>query len=140
MGILAVIKENVVLVNRTNRVLSVKYDGESMALPPGRIENFPKVAIPFAISQNKLQGSEHPYDPTLYTCMIGIEGNPNWPCDPIPEEMLADADKCLQPIDRSGKIHGVEMEPTKVGRKAGFTSFEARASVGAGFDVNRSIE
>jgi hypothetical protein len=70
------------VVNRTARVLNVRFDGQDMNLEPNytetgeRIEgvhNFiPDVAIDFAINQNPVMGSEDRERPTSFLSLVGI--------------------------------------------------------------------
>jgi hypothetical protein len=153
MGVLGNVLESVTLVNRTNRVLTVRYDGEEMKLKPGRTKNFPRVAVAYAQKQNPLMGSQHPYDPTQYISLIGVEVDEDasqvlkdWvqaqrvgDCSPISEEILHVADGKYERVDRSGEFHGEPMAKVKLLRKSGFTAYEAAVAMPDTFDVNKNI-
>ncbi len=153
MGVLGNILESVTLVNRTNRTIEVRYDGEDMKLKPGRTRNFPRVAVPYAQKQNPLMGSQHPYDPTQFISLIGVEVDEHssdalkaWveaqrvgDCSPISDEMMAAADRKYERVDRSGEFHGEPMQKVKLLRKTGFSSFEAKVAMPDDFDINRNI-
>ena len=137
MGVLGNVLESVTLINRSDRTLTVRYDGEEMRLKPGKTLGFPKVAVPYAKKQNPLMGSQHPYDPTRYISLIGVEGVDD--CSPIGAEMLKEADGKYERVDRSGEFHGEPMAKVKLLRKSGFTSYEAQVVMPDSFDVNKNI-
>lgn len=74
--------EQVEIVNRTSKTLSVRYDGQDIELEPNfdekgeklkDVHNFiPLVAAPYAKSQNVLMGSEDPIDPSDYQVLVGV--------------------------------------------------------------------
>lgn len=130
MGVLGVYKDAVTLVNRTNRVLNVRYDGEDIQLKPGENHGFPAVAVPYAKKQNPLMGSKHPINPNKYISLVGVKAdNPAEQRDditPIPEEVLRAADRKLEVIDRSGEFHGEPLrQNVKLLKRTGFDPFEA---------------
>ena len=153
MGVLGNVLESVTLVNRTKRVLTVRYDGEEMKLKPGRTKNFPRVAVAYAQKQNPLMGSQHPYDPTQYISLIGVEADEDasqalkdWivaqrvgDCSPIDDETMKEADGEYERVNRSGKFHGEPMAKVKLLRKSGFTPYEAQVSMPGSYDVNKNI-
>lgn len=69
------------VVNRTSKVLHVRFDGQDIELEPNYNEKgernpevrnmLPLIAVPYAKSQNVLMGSESPDDPTDYTVLVG---------------------------------------------------------------------
>lgn len=138
MGVLGTFRDSVTLVNRTSRVLNCRFDGEDIKIQPGETPNFPKIAVPYAKTQNVLKGSEHPYDPRQKTFLVAILGTKE-DCSPISDETLARADKKPQFLDRDGEHYGIEMQETKL-KKAGYTMFDAAAHVGAAMDINNAIE
>jgi hypothetical protein len=111
MGILGAFRDAVTLVNRTSRALNVRYDGEDIVLRPGENPGFPKVAIPFAKKQNPLMGSKHPVNPTKFISLVGVKDSKD-DCSPIPDDVLARADKKLEAVDRSGEFYGQPMRRT----------------------------
>jgi hypothetical protein len=116
------------LINRTSRALNVRYDGEDIVLRPGDNPGFPKVAIPFAKKQNILMGSRHPVNPTKFISLVGIKDSKD-DCSPIPDDVLARADKKLEAVDRSGEFYGQPMRNVKV-LNHGFDPFEAGVASG----------
>lgn len=139
MGILGNYRESCTIVNRTDRDLNVRYDGEDITLTPGRNTNFPKVAVPFAINQNPLKGSQHPLDPQKFISLIGVEGSKHWPVEPFETTALAEADAKLERMDRDGSTWDEPMAPVRLQKKKGFTAYEARANAG-GFENNAKID
>ena len=139
MGVLGVFRDSVTLVNRTNRVLSCRYDGEDIALMPGDNPGFPQVAVPYAKKQNPLMGSKHPNDPRRYISLIGVKGTKD-DCTPIPEEVLRHADTKLEVVDRDGEFHGEPMGKRVLLKKSGYTVYEAAVELPGEFDVNRNMD
>lgn len=126
MGILANFRDSVTIVNRTNRVLSARYDGEDILLQPGETPGFPLEAVGYAKRQNKLMGSQHPLNPAKYICLIGVKGSAD-NCTPIPDEVLMEADGALEMFDRSGKFWGEPMrQNVKILRKNKHDPYEAQ--------------
>lgn len=103
MGVLGVFKDSVTLVNRTSRVLNVRYDGEDISLQPGENPGFPNVAVPYAKRQNILMGSRHPISPTKFISLVGVKGTKD-DITPITDATMLEADKELEAIDRKGKF------------------------------------
>lgn len=131
MGVLGYYRDAVVLVNRTDRLLNVRYDGEDIQLQPGENPGFPKLAVGFAKRQNKLMGSQHPLNPMRFISLVGVKGVDD--CTPIPQEVLERADKKLEVVDRYGEHWGDTgglRENVKLQRKVGFDAFEAQVSMG----------
>jgi hypothetical protein len=70
------------VVNRTSKVLSVRFDGQDFEIPPNytaegkRIDTvknmIPTVTVPYAKAQNVLMGSEDPLDPSEWETLIGM--------------------------------------------------------------------
>jgi hypothetical protein len=145
MGVLGIARDAVTLVNRTSRVLNVRYDGEDISIPPGEFHGFPKVAVQYAKNQNPLMGSKHPIDPRKFICMVGVKAKAGErqkdDITPIPDEVLAAADRNPEVADRSGAHWGEPMEPRQLLRKAKqYSSYEAQVEIPGQFDVNRNIE
>lgn len=131
MGVLGYVRDAVTLVNRTDRVLNVRYDGEDIQLPPGETHGIPAVAVGYAKRQNKLKGSQHPLNPMRFISLVGVKGKDD--CTPIPQEVLDRADKKLEMVDRQGEFWGETgglRENVKVLRRIGFDSFEAQVGMG----------
>jgi len=146
MGVLGVFRDSVTLVNRTNRVLNVRYDGEDIAIAPGENPGFPRVAVPYAKKQNPLRGSKHPIDPRIYICLVGIKADVTKSerqkddISPIADDVLVRADQELEVIDRDGKYHGEPQRKVQLLKKSGYTAYEAQVELPGDFDVNRNIE
>lgn len=139
MGVLGTFRDSVVLVNRTNRLLSCRYDGEDITLQPGENAGFPKVAVPYAKKQNPLMGSKHPNDPRRYISLVGVKGTKD-DCSPIPEEVMRTADSKLEVVDRDGDFHGEPMGKRVLLKRSGYTPYEAMTELPGEFDVNRNID
>lgn len=127
MGVLGNYRDSVTLVNRTNRILNVRYDGEDTKLQPGENTGFPAVAVPFAKAQNPLMGSRHPNSPGKFIALVGVKGTKD-DITTIPQAVLEEADQELEVIDRKGKYwnrpmrqnvrllnHGFDPEEAMVG-------------------------
>lgn len=131
MGVLGYFRDSVTLINRTDRVLNVRYDGEDISLQPGDNPGFPAVAVGFAKRQNKLMGSQHPLNPNRFISLVGVKGKDE--CSPIPKEVLDHAAKSLEVVDRHGEFWGETgglRSNVKPLRKTGFDAFEAQVSMG----------
>jgi hypothetical protein len=124
MGVLGVFRDSVTLVNRTNRVLNVRYDGEDIVLQPGENPGFPKVAVQYAKNQNPLMGSKHPINPRKFISLVGVKGSKD-EVTPIPDEVMAQADRKLEVIDRSGEFHNSPMRGNVKVLNKGFDPYEA---------------
>lgn len=109
MGLLGMYRESVTLVNRTNRDLTVRYDGEDLVLHPGDNPGFPADAAPYAKRQNILMGSRHPLNPMKFISLFGVKGTKD-DCTPIPDEVMESADKKLEIMDRDGEHWGEPLE------------------------------
>lgn len=82
---MGVFYEQTEVINRTSRVLHVRYDGQDIELQPNYdaegkrlkdVQNMlPTVAVPYAKSQNVLMGSENPFDPTDYEVLVAVVAN-----------------------------------------------------------------
>ena len=131
MGQLGVYANSVTLVNRTNRDLTVRYDGEDTTIHPGENPGFPSVAAPFAKRQNPLGGSRHPLNPVQYISLIGVKGTKD-DCTPISDETLALADGKLEAVDRNGEFYGEILGKRVLLRKRKFDPFEAEVNLGWG--------
>ena len=137
MGILANYRDSVTLVNRTSRVLNVRYDGEDMKLKPGKNPNFPVIAVPFAKNQNPLMGSRHPNSPGKFIALVGVEGTKD-DVTTIPDAVLEEADLELEVIDRKGKYWNRPMRQNVRLLNHGFDPEEA--GVGGSFmDSNSAL-
>lgn len=125
MGILGQLRDSVTLVNRTNRVLNVRYDGEDISLQPGETPGFPLVAVGFAKRQNPLMGSKHPINPNKFICLVGVKGTKD-DVTPIPDEVLERADRKLEVVDRDGEHWGRPMRGNVKVLNRGFDAYEAQ--------------
>ena len=92
--------EPVVLVNRTPIDLQFTADGRHYVLKPGPNYGFVQGHSLFAVKQNPMWGTED-YSTLEYISMIGIEGNPDWPCDPISADELKAALDIEERFDRA---------------------------------------
>ena len=139
MGVLGNYKESVTLVNRTNRSLNVRFDGEDTQIMPGENPGFPKVAVPYAKKQNPLMGSKHPVDPRRYICLVGVKDTRD-DISPIPQDVLDRADACLEVMDREGLFYGEPMEKRVLLKRTGYSAYEASVTLPTEFDVNSKID
>lgn len=145
MGVLGVYKDSVTLVNRTNRALNVRYDGEDITLVPGENAGFPSVAVRYAKVQNPLMGSKHPVNPNKFISLVGVKAAPGQPqkdeIRPIPKEVLDAADLKLEVIDRSGEFHGRPMRQNVRVLNTGYDMYEAAMDPGAILgDSNQALD
>lgn len=73
---------HIAVVNRTCRSLNVRFDGQDIELEPnytdsgerieGVVNTIPEQAIPYALAQNPVMGSEHPQNPSDFRSLIGV--------------------------------------------------------------------
>jgi hypothetical protein len=74
--------EQIQVVNRTCKTLSVRFDGQDMEIPAGYNEKgerlkdvvsyLPKVAMFYALNQNPVMGTEDPMSPSHFDSKIGF--------------------------------------------------------------------
>jgi hypothetical protein len=144
MGVLGVFRDSVTLVNRTDRNLNVRYDGEDITIVPGENQGFPKIAVPYAKRQNPLKGSKHPIDPRIFISMVGVKARPNEKqkddISPIPLDVLAKADGKLELIDRDGEWHGEPQRKVQLLKKTPYTAYEAQMAIDAEFSSGKNVE
>lgn len=91
------VQDFVTVVNRTNRDLQVRYDGQTGIIPayPARVP-MSRIAADRAIVQNRIPGTENPYDPSDFQSYVGVvEWADRAPIDPIDMRAPGEA------IDRS---------------------------------------
>lgn len=144
MGVLGTFAESITLVNRTDEILSVRYDGEDTRLKPGDNPGFPLVAVPYAKRQNILMGSRHPLNPAKAVYLVGIKDKDD--CTPIDPDVYARSKQSLEAVDRDGTFWGEPMErqlgsALKVGRKKkAYDNFDAQTSMPSAYDVNKNID
>lgn len=139
MGVLGNFRDAVTLVNRTNRNLNVRYDGEDITIVPGENVGFPKVAVPYAKKQNPLQGSMHPHDPRQFISLVGVKDTGD-DVSAIEDATLRAADKRLEVVDRNGEFHGEPMRQVKLLKRSGYSAYEAAVTLPDNYDVNRNVE
>lgn len=140
MGLLGAYKESVTLVNRTSRILSVRYDGEDTTIRPGENPGFPKVAVPFAKRQNILKGSRHPVNPNLFVCLVGVKDTKD-DITPISDETLEKADAKYEAIDRDGEFWGEPERKVKLMRRnPKYSAYESRTELPSEYAVNPNIQ
>lgn len=138
MGLLSTYADSVTLVNRTSRLLFVRYDGEDMRIPPGENPGFPRVAVPFAKKQNPLMGSKHPINPNRYISLVGVKDSKD-DVTPISDETLKRADAKLEVIDRDGEFSGEPMQKVRLLKKTGFDPYEAMTSLPSEYESDKNI-
>jgi len=97
---LGVFQETVTLVNRAPVNLSVRFDGQDKTIKPGENPGFPKVAVKFAKAQNPIMGTEDPYNPTDYRCLVGVKGTKD-NCKALTKEEWEDHLGRPQRVDRT---------------------------------------
>jgi hypothetical protein len=139
MGVLGTYADSVTLVNRTNRVLSVRYDGEDINLKPGENPGFPLVAVGFAKRQNPLMGSKHPLNPQKFISLVGVKDTKD-DVTPIPQAVLDTAAGKYEVMDRSGEFWGEPMGKRVLLRKKGFDAYEAQVEGGTFTDSSAAID
>lgn len=83
--------------NRTKRPREVRYDGQTGIIPPYPASiPMSKIAADRAIVQNRIPGTENPFDPTDFQSYIGVaEWEAKAPITPIDEVPAGEA------LDRS---------------------------------------
>lgn len=128
MGALGQFKDSVTLVNRTSRILTVRFDGEDTYLQPGENPGFPLVAVPYAKKQNILMGSRHPDVPMQFIALVGVKGSKD-DVSPIEDATLKHADTKLEVFDRDGEFSGEPMKKVTPLRKSKFRPDEAAVSL-----------
>ncbi len=79
---MGIFQSMVEVVNRTSGVLSVRFDGQDMDIPPNYDEKgaripdvvnvVPKLVIPYLLNQNVIMGSESALDPSSFRSKVGI--------------------------------------------------------------------
>lgn len=89
----------VTVINRTKTPREVRYDGQTGKIPPYPAKTLMSaIAADRAFSQNRIAGTENPYDPAQFESYIGIE---EWagrcPCSPIEN----DTPTAAESLDRS---------------------------------------
>ena len=86
---MGIFKENTEVINRTSKVLSVRFDGQDMDLKPNyaldgtflpEVHNMiPSITVEYAKSQNILMGSEDPLDPSDWQTLVAAIAKPGRP-------------------------------------------------------------
>lgn len=100
--------ENVTLINRTNRMLKVTFDGDEYDIPPGENQGFPKVMVGLAKNQNPRWGTQDPYVGSKFESLLAVKGTKD-PCTPI---NMKD-EKAVERIDRS-QVMGMGRHATSI--------------------------
>lgn len=111
-------RDLVVLINRTSKDLSYRYDGIDEILTPGENPGIPRNHVFYAKDQNKRMGSENFYNPKDYVCLVAVKGTKD---DATPIEQ-SDA---LQVINREDKNER-DGQVSESRRAAGPTAFDAK--------------
>ena len=78
---------SICLVNRTDTPLSFVFDGRHYILEPGENWGYQEGHAAFALKQNPVMGSED-FNTTLFESLVGVKGNPEYPCDALSDEVL----------------------------------------------------
>ena len=105
--------------NRTTTPREVRFDGQTGIIPPHpAIVQMSRIAADRAFQQNRIPGTEDPYNPADFQSYIGIaEWQPRCPIDPIgvTTDKIEALDRSLLPPDRQktttvqhGRARGVE--------------------------------
>ncbi len=87
--------------NRTNKPLTVHFDGKSFVLPPyPATRELPKIVADRALQQHVRMGTEDPFNPKRFVSLVYVKGWKNadgeeWPSDPIEQS------NSIERIDRS---------------------------------------
>lgn len=84
----------VTVVNRTSKVLSYVFDGISYDLQPGNNPGIPESLAGFAKNKFPAMGTEDPYNPQSFICLIGVK---EWGDDVTKLEQT----KAVERLDRS---------------------------------------
>jgi hypothetical protein len=114
------LQETVTLVNRTKAPLKVTFDGQDIPIAPGPNHGFPAIAVRHAKAQNPRMGTQHPFDPTRFESLVGVDGT----TDPITPLEQSDA---VELLDRS-KLGGLAEQAVRVPGQP-MTAWEARAGI-----------
>lgn len=79
------VQDFVTVVNRTSKPLEVRYDGQTGKIPPYPARTpMSKIAADRAIVQNRIPGTENPYDPTDFQSYVGVvEWADKAPIEPV---------------------------------------------------------
>ena len=87
--------------NRTSKPREVRYDGQTGVIPPfPGFAQMSKIAADRALQQNRIPGTEDPYNPREFQSYVGVEAW-GWPIDKIDESKAIEAlDRSLLPPDR----------------------------------------
>lgn len=96
--------EPVTVVNRTSKPLQFKFDGVTNTLKPGENPGIYESLAGFAKSKFPIMGTEDPYNPIDFDCLIGVK---EWGdiCDPIEQSDAVerlDRSKLPEPILKDG--------------------------------------
>ncbi len=112
--------ETVTLVNRTKGELKVTFDGTDIPIKPGPNYGFPAVAVPYAKGQNRVNGTTHPFSPSTFVSLVGVDG--------IDDTSPLEQSDEIELYDRS-KFGGLASEAVRVPGQP-VTAWEARTGMG----------
>lgn len=90
----------IVLVNRTGEDLKFVADSRHYVLTPGDNYGYVQGHAYFAMAQNPLMGSEDYYT-QAFQSLVGIKGDPAFPCEPFSDDELLKAYESIERFDRS---------------------------------------
>lgn len=136
--------EQTEVVNRTSRVLAVRFDGQDTELQPNytaegklipEVHNLiPTITVPYAKSQNVLMGSEDPLDPTDYEVLIGVLTKPGQKqrddisfCEQSSEMTRVKLEDYLDDPSLKIELAGRRVRPAEARSNKDTTPFEVRA-------------
>lgn len=79
---MGIFHEQIEIVNRTSKPLTVRFDGQDITVPPNydadgkrlpEVRTFvPRQIIPYALNQNVLMGTEKPESPSHFDSLVGF--------------------------------------------------------------------
>ena len=115
-------------------MLNCKFDGRDYPIAFGENYGFPAEAVDFALAQNLIRGTRHPYNPQQFDSYVGIKGaHPSelgHDCSVIEKRVT----ECDEDLDRS-QLAGAEERKAKRGPRRSPSQFEARVGMDLGNDA-----
>ncbi len=97
--------------------MTCTFDGASIPIKPGKNYGFPAIAVGHAKAQNRIMGSTHPYNPTKFDSLIGVDGTKD-PVSPIEQSTK------IEVFDRS-QIGGLASDAVTIAGQP-MSAWEAR--------------
>lgn len=79
--------------NRSSKEIGVRYDGETIAIPPHGMVHMTPAAARKAIEQNRVMGTEDPYAPGSFQSLVYVVGKgfKDMPTEPIEQSDAVEA-------------------------------------------------